>query len=616
MCDITTNTALGLIVTYHEVNGISNALRRINKTIWSNSEEIPAFKSYVNLVTLGGYHSGKSAVVGRLVLDSGSLVDKQMVRSLDATYAGLESMDKYIYVTDRTKMEREQARTIEVSRCLAEFKRHYVAFINVPGHTNLVKNRICGAVQADHFLYVIDATAWHERTMIECRQTLRLIKAYGAKTIVIAVNKMDAIEEGKQTFHAICEFVRGCSPIKDLTIVPVSAKTGHGLAPQAEHYGWYSGPSLYDAIDALRLPKREIHKPLRIVIDRSYQVRGVGTVLTGTIVQGVIRVGQHVKLGPINRIVHVRSLHLAVEKQPIAAGYPGQYVGLNIPFFSKKLDISHKRMGLVTGYLRPSDKEQYNPKTPYKAPTTRTYDNNAPQPKTLPVLKDEQRQRQKDRQEEAPMHPVESFVARVCFFGVENGKSYSPQGELSLHTHTGQCPVRIDQIIKYNPLTTKNIDSLPHLADGARGDMSALSYDTMVQEILCRLPAIELLKTLPLVCQAFHHLTYCNDLWEIMLRRDDLALLPLSVIASYRALWQHNKLKTMKNDYSGNQRLQRNDTTLVTLHAKGKPLAVDTFLNCPPLGRIFLRQGWDVVAAGIVVDTTFGKEANEQYWAI
>lgn len=331
--------------------------------------------------------------------------------------------------------------------------------------------------------------------------------------------------------------------------------------------------------------------------------------------QGVIRVGQHVKLGPINRIVHVRSLHLAVERQPIATGYPGQYVGINVPGFSKKLDISYKRMGLVTGYLRPSDMAQYNPSTPFKNLTSRRFDQYAAQAKTQPVLKDEQKQRQKNRQEEAPMHPVESFVARVCFFGVENGKSYSPQGELSLHTHTGQCPVRIDQIIKYNPLTTKNIDSLPHLADGARGAMSALSYDTMVQEILCRLPAIELIKTLPLVCHAFHHLTYCNDLWEILLRRDEEELLPLSVIASYRALWQHKKLKTMKNDYTGNQRLHRNDTTLVTLHAKGKPLAVDTFLNCPPLGRIFLRQGWDVVAAGIVVDTTFGKEETEQFWA-
>jgi translation elongation factor EF-Tu-like GTPase len=48
-----------------------------------------------------------------------------------------------------------------------EFKRHYVAFINVPGKTNLVKNRICGAVQADHFLYVIDAVNWEETQMLE-----------------------------------------------------------------------------------------------------------------------------------------------------------------------------------------------------------------------------------------------------------------------------------------------------------------------------------------------------------------------------------------------------------------------------------------------------------------
>jgi hypothetical protein len=64
------NTALGLIVTYLEINGESNALRRVNKTVWSNSEEIPSFKSYVNVVTLGAYHAGKSAVVGRCVITS------------------------------------------------------------------------------------------------------------------------------------------------------------------------------------------------------------------------------------------------------------------------------------------------------------------------------------------------------------------------------------------------------------------------------------------------------------------------------------------------------------------------------------------------------------------
>jgi len=78
-----------------------------------------------------------------------------------------------------------------------------------------------------------------------------------------------------------------------------------------------------------------------------------------------------------------------------------------------------------------------------------------------------------------------------------------------------------------------------------------------------------------------------------------------------RLLWQTNNIKP----FNGNQfRIQKNDSILLTLVAKGKPLAIDTFVNCPPLGRFLLRQGSDVVGGGIVVDTEFGGEEEENFW--
>jgi translation elongation factor EF-1alpha len=74
-------------------------------------------------------------------------------------------MDKYTWIVDRTKFERDNGHTTDVSRCLAEFKRHYISFINTPGKPKLIKNRICGVMQADSVLLVLDATTWDEKEL-------------------------------------------------------------------------------------------------------------------------------------------------------------------------------------------------------------------------------------------------------------------------------------------------------------------------------------------------------------------------------------------------------------------------------------------------------------------
>lgn len=153
------------------------------------------------------------------------------------------------------------------------------------------------------------------------------------------------------------------------------AKTGDNITTN-DAFPWYTGGSLADIVNSLNLPQREIHKPLRVIIDRSYSIKSVGTVLTGTVIQGVLNVGQHVKIGPsmyfllliyiiselltllVNRIVHVRSLHLAIQKVPTATAYPGQYIGINISGLHK-MDFSFKRMGVVTGFLNPLEARKY-----------------------------------------------------------------------------------------------------------------------------------------------------------------------------------------------------------------------------------------------------------------
>lgn len=114
-------------------------------------------------------------MVGRLVYDTNTM-DASLKRKIEGLSAEMKNgrfliwfhntnfleMEKYSWIVDRTKFERENGHSTDVSRCLAEFKRRYISFINTPGKPNLIKNRICGAMQSDSVLLVVDASVWDE----------------------------------------------------------------------------------------------------------------------------------------------------------------------------------------------------------------------------------------------------------------------------------------------------------------------------------------------------------------------------------------------------------------------------------------------------------------------
>jgi selenocysteine-specific elongation factor len=201
--------------------------------------------------------------------------------------------------TDRLPQERERGISIELGFAPLDLPSgRRVSVVDVPGHERFVRTMVAGATGVDLFLLVVAAD---DGVMPQTREHLRVLEALGVQAGVVAVTKVDAVPADRVT--AVATDVAGLCT--DCEIVPVSALTGAGLA------------ELMTAVDraAAMLPGRsEPAGPARLHIDRSFTLRGIGTVVTGTLWSGVLVVGERVRIEPTGLEHRVRSLHVHGEQ--------------------------------------------------------------------------------------------------------------------------------------------------------------------------------------------------------------------------------------------------------------------------------------------------------------
>jgi elongation factor 1-alpha len=113
-----------------------------------------------------------------------------------------------------------------------------------------------------------------------------------------------------------------------VSFVPISGWSGDNLTVKSEKMGWYTGPTLIQAIDLLEAPKRPTEKPLRIPINDVYKIDGYGTVAVGRVETGVLKKKANIVFAPGNLRSEVKSIEMHHEQVEIAN--PGDNVGFNI----------------------------------------------------------------------------------------------------------------------------------------------------------------------------------------------------------------------------------------------------------------------------------------------
>jgi selenocysteine-specific elongation factor len=198
---------------------------------------------------------------------------------------------------DRLEEEKRRGITIDLGFAFLEEAGVRFGFVDVPGHERFVKNMLAGAWGIDVLLLVIAAD---EVIKPQTREHFAICRLLGVRRGVIALTKIDRVDAETRELARmeIEEFLRG-SFLTEARIVPVSAKTGAGLSELKE--------ALQRA--ASEAGERDPQQYFRLPIDRSFSVKGFGTVVTGTLASGQIVVGDEVELLPAKERFRVRGLH-------------------------------------------------------------------------------------------------------------------------------------------------------------------------------------------------------------------------------------------------------------------------------------------------------------------
>ncbi|MGQ4892022.1 MAG: GTP-binding protein, partial [Candidatus Njordarchaeia archaeon] len=296
-------------------------------------------KPHINLVVIGHVDHGKSTSVGHFLYLVGS-VDDRVIKKYEeeAKQIGKESW-KFAWVLDKLQEERKRGLTIDLGYFKFETPKYMFTIIDAPGHRDFIKNMITGASQADAAILFVSAKPNEfEAGYVRGGQTVEhaiLAKTLGIDQLIVCINKMDdpavnwSQEKYEEIKNELSRFLKSIGyNVEKVPFIPTSGLYGDNLKERSEHMPWYKGPTLYEALDNLEPPKPMTDKPLRLPIQKIFKIKGVGTVLTGRVETGILKVGDDVVIMPPNKGGKVNSIEM--HHEPLQEAIPGDNVGINI----------------------------------------------------------------------------------------------------------------------------------------------------------------------------------------------------------------------------------------------------------------------------------------------
>ena len=265
-------------------------------------------KPHRNIVFVGHVDHGKSTTVGRLLLDSGHIeghvIEKNEKLAAEQGKAGFG----LAYVMDGLKEERERGITIDVAHKEFFTPKYYWTVIDAPGHRDFVKNMITGASQADTAVLLCAA---NDGVNAQTKEHAFLARVLGVKELIVHVNKMDisGVDWAEEKYNATKTEVSNLlkmagfgGQLDRIPFIPASSLNGDNVYEKSSNCPWYSGPTLFEAIDAAAMPDKPVDKALRLPIQDVYKIGGIGTVPVGKVETGVLNVGKTVVFNPRSRL--------------------------------------------------------------------------------------------------------------------------------------------------------------------------------------------------------------------------------------------------------------------------------------------------------------------------
>lgn len=242
---------------------------------------------------------------------------------------------------DRLKEEKEREMTIDLGFAwLTLPSGESVGIVDVPGHRDFIENMLAGVGGIDAALFVVAAD---EGVMPQTREHLAILDLLGVRNGVVALTKTDLVEDEEWLELVqldVAELLED-TVLADAPMVPVSVRTGQGLQ------------TLLEELDKLMEnvpPRSNLGRP-RLPVDRVFTIAGFGTVMTGTLIDGHLQVGQEVEVLPQGLKARVRGLQ--THKEKIERAVPGSRVAINLTGVGKD-EVQRGDVVTIPGWLKPT----------------------------------------------------------------------------------------------------------------------------------------------------------------------------------------------------------------------------------------------------------------------
>ena len=308
-------------------------------------------KEHLNLVVIGHIDHGKSTTVGRLIFDSGNLSEQQLRKFKEMAEAQGKGGWEFAYVMDNLKEERERGITIDLAHKKFTTPKYDFTMIDAPGHRDFVKNMITGASQADVACLVVDV---NDGVMAQTKEHVFLARTLGVNQLMVIVNKMDMAKFDEAKFNTVKQAVQdliktvGYKP-EEVQFIPTSGLKGDNVFNKSESTPWYSGPTMFEALDNFKVPEKPVDLPLRLPIQDVYNITGIGVVPVGRVESGVMKTKDKIVAVPGREgkgvLGECKTIEMHHEQIPSAE--PGDNIGFSVGGIGKK-DLAR---GDVLGHL-------------------------------------------------------------------------------------------------------------------------------------------------------------------------------------------------------------------------------------------------------------------------
>lgn len=276
-------------------------------------EKFERTKPHCNIGTIGHVDHGKTTLT--------AAITKVLAETGGAEFAAYDQIDK---------APEERARGITISTAHVEYEtenRHY-AHVDCPGHADYVKNMITGAAQMDGAILVVSAA---DGPMPQTREHILLARQVGVPSLVVYMNKVDQVDDDELLELVEMEIRELLSsydfPGDDIPIVMGSALAA--LEDGDEATGRGSVVELMKAVDEyIPQPDRPVDKPFIMPIEDVFSISGRGTVVTGRIEQGVVKVGEEIEIIGIKDTQKTTCTGVEMFRKLLDSGEAGDNVGV------------------------------------------------------------------------------------------------------------------------------------------------------------------------------------------------------------------------------------------------------------------------------------------------